>query len=118
MVPEPSNGLLCNRIVVVPAAVVSEHRELLFLHHISRRLGLDPTPDISNVSFKHLSDGWRDLSILIVFGDLESICHRQLVRSLATHCGMSETVKGIIKIEMSAELAKKEERRTRRRTGN
>lgn len=99
MVPEPGNGLLCKRIVVVTAAVVSEHCELFFLHHISRRLGLDPTPDISNVSFKHLIDGWRDLSILIVFGDLKSICHRQLVRSLATHCETSERVKAIIEIE-------------------
>lgn len=99
MVPEPSNGLLCNRIVVVTAAVVSEYRELLFLHYISRRLGLDPTPYITNISFKYLSDGWRDLSILIVFGDLESVCHRQLVGSLATHFEMSETVKAIIKIQ-------------------
>ena len=99
MVPESSNGLLGNSIVIVTAAVVSEHGELLSLHHISRRLGLDPTPYIPNVSFKQLRDGWRDLAVLIFFGDLESFCHRQLIRSLATHLEMSEIVKALIKIE-------------------
>ena len=59
MIPESGNGLLCYSIVVVPAAVVSEHGELLLLHHIRRRLSLDPTPDIRNVSFKHLTNGGR-----------------------------------------------------------
>lgn len=76
MVPESRNGLLCHSIVIVTTAVVSEDGELLFLHHIRRRLGLDTTPDIANVSFKDLSDGWRDLPILIVFGYLESVRYR------------------------------------------
>lgn len=76
MVPESSNGLLCHSIVVITTAVVSEHGELLLLHHIRRRLGLDTAPDVPNVSFKHLSDGWRDLPVLIFFGYLESVCHR------------------------------------------
>ena len=76
MIPESGNGLLCHRIVVVTAAVVSEDGELLLLHHIRRRLGLDTTPDIPNVSFKHLSNGWRDLPVLVVFGYLESVCQR------------------------------------------
>lgn len=98
MVPEPSNGLLCNSIVVVTATVVSEHGEFLSLHHVSRRLGLDPTPYISNISFKQLSDGWRNLAVLIFLGDLESFCHRQLIRSLATHLKKIETVKALIRI--------------------
>ena len=76
MIPEPSNGLLCQSIVVVPAAEVREHSELLFAHHIRRRLGLDSTPDISNTSFEHLGNRWRNLSVLIFFGYLESVGHR------------------------------------------
>ena len=59
MVPESGNGLLCYSIIVVPAAVVSEHGELLFLHHIRRWLSLDTTPDIRNISFKQLTNGGR-----------------------------------------------------------
>lgn len=76
MIPESGNGLLCHSIIVITAAVVSEHGELLLSHHICRRLGLDTTPDIPNVSFKSLCNGWRDLPVLIGFGYLESVCHR------------------------------------------
>lgn len=76
MVPEPSNGLPCHRIVVETATVVSEHGELLSSHHVRQRFGLDTTPNIPNVSFKHLGNGWRDWPVLVVFGYLEGVCYR------------------------------------------
>lgn len=85
MIPESSDGLLCHCIVVVTAAVVTEDGKLLLRHHIRRRLSLDTAPDIPNVSFQRLSNGWGDLSVLTGLGYLESVCHRQLIRSVATH---------------------------------
>ena len=76
MIPESGDGLPCDSIVFISAAIVCEYGELLLLHHICRGLGLDPTPNIPDVSFKQLSHGWRNRSILIFFGYVESIRHR------------------------------------------
>ena len=108
MIPKSSDSLLCHSIVVEAAAIVSEDGELLFLHHICRRLGLNTTPDIPNVSFKQLSNGWRNLPVLIFFGYLESVCHRQLIRSLTTHVVMRKwSRKGCQDGWMSTQLARR-----------
>ena len=117
MVPESRNGLLCHSIIVVTAAVVGEHGEFLFLHHIGGRLGLNTAPNIPNVSFKHLSNSWRDLPILIVLGYLERVCHRQLIR---THSFDVRFGRWVLSIRRRCyhSLLKEDERRVRRRAGN
>ena len=93
MIPESSNSLPCYSIIVETAVKVIEHLELLSRHHICRRLGLDTTPDIPDGPFKRLGNGWRDLSVLVRFGHIESACHRQLIGSLATHSAMRKSSK-------------------------
>ena len=91
MIPESGDSLPCNSIVLIPAAVVCEYGKLLLVHHICRRLGLNPTPDIPNVSFEQLSNGRRNCSILVFFGYVESTRDGQLIRSLTTHFMMSKS---------------------------
>ncbi len=80
MIPEPGDGLLGYRIIVVAPSIIIEDSKLIFCHHITSWLGLDSPPDVADIPFEHCRHGGRNLAILVVLGYLESLGQCELSR--------------------------------------
>lgn len=74
MIPESGDGLLCQAQVSETSAVAVKYGKLVFIHHISVWLRLDPLPYFATGSFEHGIHHRRDLAVLVVLDELQSTC--------------------------------------------
>lgn len=75
VIPEPGDSMLRCWVIGIAASIVSEDRELIFGHYVCIRLGLDPSPGVTDAPFEHVRHGRWDLAILTLLGYLERFGH-------------------------------------------
>ena len=89
MVPKSRNRLARDLRVLEAISIVVEHSEFVSIHHISRWLRLDSTPDITDSLLKYCSDRRVNLALLIVPHNLKGSCYGELARTSSVSCRLT-----------------------------